>query len=278
MAGRLLDLQRQAGNQAVTALVAVQRAPNADDAKKSAITVPDVPIIGPTPTAVTKLPPTAAGDQGTTLGETKVVKTDPPRWSVVGEKTKEGWTGKPQETTVGGIDIAATHPGPNIYPFGAGRLVVDDAVSLLIKAGEQEHSNDLHLAYHALYGLISAAINKVASQPAVTAKDRDEAEHALRKALCKELPGPLKPHLDGAPPNGDWSQRWAALVDLTLERDRKHWHDMNHAGALPQQRKQYHVANGEPLDRIIPADSIGKHGSQERLDAAAPWLKPKGGG
>jgi hypothetical protein len=283
MATALTDLQQRAGNRAVTALVTAQRKPAGKPAPAPAgkppaagnVKVPNVPVIGLAPSAVTTLPPTADGDQATTLGDTKVVKTDPPEWSVVGAKTDKGWTGSPQPTTVGSIDIAAAYPAPNLYPFGKARLVIDGPVSDLIKAGEQEHSNDLHLAYHALYGVVSGAINRVAAGAPCTGKDRAAVEQSLRKRLCKELPGPLKPPLTGGSPNSDWKERWGGLIDLTLERDRKHWHDMNHAGALPAQRAFYKVPNGEPLERIIPADSIGAHPSQERLDAAAPWLRAK---
>lgn len=263
----LLQLQRDAGNSAVVgALPAAAATPS----------VPSVPVIGPVPTAIPAgqpLPQEKAGSPLRPLGDTDVTGTSPPKWSIEHTRIDRGYIGRPRATTAGDVRLAARYPAPGVFPFEGGKLIVEDTDSAIIRNGEQEHTNDFHLAYHAVYDGIAAAINRLAARPPQTRKDLRSLHVCWRKSLNAELPLQLQAPPEAESPTKPWNDLLATLFGLSNERDSEGWHNMKPTGAKPQQLVAHKIPNVRNVKRVVYIGDIGTHGSQARIDAAAPWLR-----
>lgn len=276
----VLALQRQAGNRATRRAVAAARGGGGGAAA--------VPVIGPVPTAIQPggdLPATEGGGVQP-LGTTRPSGSSPPTFHVRRTAIVNGqFEGVVEHTEAGSVRIDARYPAPGVYPMGAGeggrlrKALIDDAVSALIGAGEQEHSNDFHLAYHSVYDRVATAINALAERPAKRGANVRDVSRQWRQELRDALPAPLRAPVEDISPTAPWNNMVARLNGLSNQRDRSHWHDMRAGFASPNDRRRAHVPDDVELIRIVPGGEIGVHGSQERIDAAAPDLHapPSGG-
>ena len=267
-AAALLRLQRQAGNRAVAAAVAVQR----------------VPVIGPAPTAIgagEPLPGATADRTAQPLGDTRPTGSTTPQWNIrgTGAAAAGRWEGRVQPTTAGDVQIAARYPAPGVYPMAQGastrpkRALVNDDVSELVRDGEQEHSNDFHLAHHNVYDTVATAINTLAAQPAKSGPNIGDVHRQWREELRAALPAPLQAPVSEISPNAPWTSVVARLNGLSNQRDTNHWHDMGAGFATHEERVAHHIPDTEEFVRILPGGQIGQHDSQARIDAAVPGLR-----
>lgn len=285
-ADSILRLQRDAGNRAVAEVLQRENQPAKPPvgAAATARSLPNVPVIGPVPTAVAGLPKADPALKGQPLGETQVVGSTtptfdvkpapPPAAAAAGKSAKpaKSYTGQVQKTETGSIQIKATYPAPALYPVGSMQVIVGDDASKVIGAGEQEHSNDHHLAFHLVQSVVAGAINRLAAKPPHTGPDL-EAVHAH---WAKQLQAELPPQLRSADPknwNKPASDLIAKLHDLSRHRDTSGSHNMAFNHPLAPQWKEYKVKKGTDLKRVMPISNIGEKGSQEKIDAEAAWLK-----
>jgi hypothetical protein len=277
----ILQLQGLAGNRAVVELL--QRRPaRARGRAGSGCVGATVPVIGPAPAPIpagSPLPAPDAPGRIPPLGVTNPGPSSPPQFHVPGNRVAGGYAAHVQPVSAGNVQIDAQYAGPNVvYEIPPGqsgrprRALVDDCVSALVRAGEQEHSNDFHLAYHAVYDRVAAAINALASQPAKQGRDVRDAHQQWRVALRDTLPAPLRAPVADISPNGPWTAVLARLNQLSNERDSNHWHDMGWRPATRAERRQYAVPDGTDLITVVPGGQIGRHPSQARIDAAVPGL------
>jgi hypothetical protein len=265
-AAALLHLQRQVGNRAVTQALTVQR----------------VAVIGPAPTAIAageQLPGATADRAAQPLGDTRPTGSTSPQWHIQGTTVNGRWEGRLQPTTAGDVQIAARYPAPGVYPMAQGsstrpkRALVDDAVSALVRDGEQEHSNDFHLAHHTVYDLVASTINTLAAGPAKCGPNVGDVHRQYREALRAALPPRLQAPVDDISPTAPWNSTVATLNGLSNQRDTNHWHDMGAGFATQADREAHGVPQTEEFVRILPGGEIGQHDSQARIDEAVPGLR-----
>ena len=268
VAESILRLQRDVGNHVVADVLQREtKAPRAGLEETKVPPVPNVPVIGPEPVAVDKLPNADPKTNGQPLGETIVTGSTAPTLGIVpAPKNVKGgaYTSKVKPAGPVDIQIEARYPAPNTYTLDKYLLIVEPEVAAHIRAGEQEHSNDRYLAAQAVHGTMAAAIDRLAARPSHTDKDLQSAWAYWRAQLDAELPAGLR--------GGKASSVLASLHALSTERDDKRWHDMVFRGALQKQYRATKIPKGFELRRVYPASSIGKKGSQELIDARAPWL------
>lgn len=268
VAESILGLQRDIGNRAVVEVLQRESKPSRAHLEETKVpAVPNVPVIGPEPVAVNELPPADPTTNGQPLGETIVTGSTTPSLGIerVGAATKGTYTSKVKPAGPVDIRIEATYPAPGTYTLDKRLLVIEPDVAAHIRAGEQEHSNDRHLAVHSVHGAVAAAIDRLAALPPHSAKDLQAAWAHWRAKLDGELPEGLR--------GGQASKVVGSLHALSTERDAKGWHDMVFRGALQRQYRATKLPKGFTLARVYPAGSIGVAGSQERIDAKVPWLK-----
>jgi hypothetical protein len=212
------------------------------------------------------------------LGSTDITGSTRAQFTVRTTQATTGYEGRLEPTTAGSVNISARYPAPGLYPMRPPpgsrprQVLISDEVSALIRAGEQEHSNDFHLAHQAVYGVVARVINELAAGPAKTAATGREVRELWLAALYDAFPPLLQARVDEFSPNRPWNELLARLNGLSNERDASHWHDMGSGFATMEDRTAHSIPDDQDLVRILPGGQIGQHGSQERIDAAAPGL------
>jgi hypothetical protein len=275
----VLELHRQAGNRAVTEIL--QREPDRATGSRSG-GGGGVPQIGPAPVAIapgSALPHATAGTTAQPLGTTRTTSSTPPHFALHKVAATKQYAAGLEPTSAGDVQIEARYPAPGLFNMPAGekgqprRAIVDDTVSALVRDGEQEHSNDFHLAYHTVYDRVAAVINGLATQPAKCGPNVGAVHAKWRQALHDALPPVLRAPVGDISPNTPWNALVSRLNGLSGERDDNHWHDMGLAFATYEDKKANPVPEGVELLRVTPGGEIGPHGSQARIDAAAPGVR-----
>jgi hypothetical protein len=282
----LLALQRSAGNRAVGDLLAFTDTEDtaAEPAPaEPAPTAPAVTPIGPAPVAFG--PPGGLGGDargGRELGSTDLVSAPIPQARIRREGGPPGWQGRlePEEPVPPTIDARAPLPGVYDFPARTGgpprKLLVTEAASAAVTAGEQEHTNDIAVAHRLAYGAAAAAINRVAAQPVKEAPDVREGYRLWHVDLNAALPPALRFPAEERP-GSHWAQVFRRLYELTLDRDARGWHTMRMTTTTAEERREHGVPAGVDFDKVSPDTSgIGREGSEARAAAAVPGLEGAG--
>jgi hypothetical protein len=258
-AAPLHELQRLAGNRAVTQLVSVQRR-------------------GPTPTAYHPDEPLVNNELGATVKRGGQL----PDWKVEQHAgaTKGEVAGRVATTTTGHVDIDARYVAPGVHemtPAANGfkrQLLVTDKVAALAKQGEQEHSDDLWWGHQVVAGDAAKAVNKVAAGGERSAPDKSSLQHAFRDSLHSEMSPKLRVTADASDPAAGgsvktpWFHAVAALAQSTLERDDLGWHSMKSRQATAQERSSHHISDDIYLMVATPGGEIGAHPAEARIHGA----------
>jgi hypothetical protein len=156
------------------------------------------------------------------------------------------------------------------------KLLVTEAASAAVTAGEQEHTNDIAVAHRLVYGAAAAAINRVAAQPVKEAPDVREGYRLWQVDLNAALPPALRFPSEERP-GSHWAQVFRRLYELTLDRDARGWHTMGMVTTTAAERQEHGVPAGVDFDKVSPNTSgIGREGSEARAAAAVPGLEGAG--
>src|SRR5262249_43738353 len=151
--------------------------------------------------------------------------------------------------------------------------LVTEKVADLVKAGEQEHSDDIWWAHELIDGEAARAVNVLAGQPAHDAPNIKELHRSWREALHGEISPKLRITADASDPanNGSvtapWSDALAKVGGKTKERDNG-WHTMGSRAATPEERKAHNIGADTFLSVTEPGGEIGKHPSEKFIRAA----------
>lgn len=97
---------------------------------------------------------------------------------------------------------------------------ISGKISELIRKGEQEHLNDARRAFDLTYGLIARTINAMVGERFGPAGTPGAAEKIAEAELARRLPAAL-----GTNPT-TWFNVLEAMLDMALQRDRQHLHDV----------------------------------------------------
>jgi hypothetical protein len=279
----LLALQRSAGNRAVGDLLAFTGTEDAPAVPAPAAPAVTVAPIGPAPAAFG--PPAGLGGHargGRELGSTDLVSAPVPQARIRREGGPPGWQGRlePEQPVPPTIDSRAPLPGVYDFPARPGgpprKLLVTEAASAAVTAGEQEHTNDIAVAHRLVYGAAAAAINRVAAQPVKEAPDVREGYRLWQVDLNAALPPALRFPSEERP-GSHWAQVFRRLYELTLDRDARGWHTMGMVTTTAAERQEHGVPAGVDFDKVSPNTSgIGREGSEARAAAAVPGLEGAG--
>lgn len=266
----LLSLQGSVGNRAVAAMVAIQRAGSTPQPYRPTEPLPDPVVLGDTVPGGSGSEPTFTVDARPSAGGAGA-----------------GRRGRPRHTDKGTGGAVARYVEPGVYPRtpasnGAHRaILIEPALASLVKAGEQEHSDDIWWTHELVFGPVAEAVNRIADDPDRWPDHTAPDIRALHLYWHHALHGVMSPKLrvEGAasmPPGGSVSDPWRAAVQallrLTYERDRSHWHDMNRRPATPAERTEHAIAPGTYLEVAIPGGAIGRHPSEPMMRAAFAGL------
>lgn len=251
----LVALQRAAGNRAV--VLAVQRS----GPRARPFTPADGVIHAP-----------SSGIRAV-LGDTVFAAGSPPELTVRTTPTESGgFTAVPQLGAPGPANIRAQYPAPGLYPVGrsgSGTVygIISGDVSNLVRAGEQEHSDDAALAQQRVYDAVADAVRRRASTPTPGAT-AEQAEERCRAELCRSLPDRLKWKSEA--PGPVWRGAVAALMAATMQRDDEA-HRLGHRAARYEESVRHYprLEQGDGLVVIEPgSSSIGEPSSEDLIDAA----------
>jgi hypothetical protein len=267
----LLALQRLAGNRAVAGLVG------------GAVTIQRA---GPTPQPYERNQALI----GNELGETQEVKgSTPPRFHVKSEaKPGGGLRGSLETTEKGSFNIESHYVPAGVHddvPAENGtkrKLLVPDKVAEVVKAGEQEHSDDIWWAHELVWGEAARAINVLAGQAPHDAANITELHRSWREALAKEITPKLSisaarsdPAKGGGTVSEPWSRALAALGKLTKDRDDLKWHTMPTRAATADERKAHGITSADTYLAVAEVGGqIGQHKSEAYIKAGFDALQP----
>jgi hypothetical protein len=286
-ADAVLELQRRAGNRAVTAALAPQAATLADVAAAASarpgVTVPfpfpiDFEAVGvaattpsssaaPAPGGVRRIRD-ARGGGTRAAGYTSLPVPTPPDL-VVGEPQRRGdeWVAPVLPTRSVPDRPTSLYPGPGVHDLGPGptgqqrHLHVTDDMADLIRRGEEEHLADLEWARHLSYDAAAAVVNAAAESEPPAGRTPAAARSLAVEEVRAALPAPLR-WADGEDPGLRWRRTYSRLAHVTIERDENHWHDLTSAFVLdPAEKRRLGVPAGDELTRYVGGTEVGQHPS-----------------
>jgi hypothetical protein len=228
---QILELQRQAGNAAVTqALHATNRAGFVNSVDRL-----EISREGMDPkTGIQQIRSHTKNKSTLALTQRGIENNPPIMRPEPAEKTKDGYRAKPQK--VDSIPEPMIHEwwpkeGLHLLADGSYREVTHDWEKALEK-GEDEHRDDARLAWEMTWKKVQDTINAFAEKPGPSAPTADEAQNQLWKSYVAALPEGLRPAGDKA---SDTKQREALQIspwknfstwawEITVARDGR----MNH--------------------------------------------------
>ncbi len=192
-----------------------------------------------------------------------------PAWVVQAEPQRSGekttWSAKVKPTTTEAPEHESwyaekgLHERPGMGTEKDGKTCpryweVSGDMSRTIRQGEQEHLDDVAMAFNLTYERIAGAINELAKAPIGPAPSSDEARAMAKQRLEERLPKEL-----GANPSL-WDAKLDTLLLATLVRDQKSWHTLTND---PPREEGCSVV--DPVD-VTPSFAVGKHKSEELVN------------
>jgi hypothetical protein len=161
------------------------------------------------------------------------------------------------------------------------KLLVTDKVADLVKAGEQEHSDDIWWTHELAEGEAARAINVLAGQPAHDAPNIRELHRSWREALANEISPKLRISAERSDPakggsvTEPWNRALASLGGLTKERDTNKWHTMPTRAATADERKTNGITSTDVYLAVTEVGGeIGQHPSEKYIRAGFDALQP----
>ena len=252
----VLDLQRLAGNAAVTRALAAGRASglvtsvDAIELKREGMS----PKMG-----VQQIREHTANKMTLALTQRGIENTPPIMRPEPAEKTKDGFTTRTRK--VSSIPEPMIHewwPKEGLHTLGDGSYldVTHDWEDKLAE-GEDEHRDDAKLAWELTWKTVQDTINKFAEKPGPSAPTAEAAQKALWKRYVAALPKDLQPAGDVP---SDAKQReilevrpgtfMAWMWEITVARDQRMYHETR-TGAAPESSK--------PAPKGAMVSGIAKH-------------------
>jgi hypothetical protein len=220
------ELQRTAGNRAVSMLIARAGAPRGLPAPNGIAQI-DARSVGKGTRGLTLIPNSVAFQQ--------------PAFQVTVSAAKTGthsrsYSAKVEPTRAPDVEHESLYPleGHHRIRVDPGNRpaygYVSDDYSKLIHDGEDEHLKDAALAHRMSYGCVANEVNALANQTATTPftsdKSMAEAQEQANQALAARLPSAFgKTTAEKIHPS-TWMNLLDSLLKKTTERDVKGWHWM----------------------------------------------------
>jgi hypothetical protein len=211
--------------------------------------------------------------EGTPLGETEARTPRLPQFWVAVDAAPDGQQeGRVQPAPPVATTITPVYPAPGVYsvPSTEGRsrrYIVTNDVSLDVKAGEQEHSDDYDAANRMVYGRVVEVINQLAAQPPRRGPDREDVRRQWRVALHDALPPPLREDPNEMSPSGPWTAAYARMYQASLNRDfPQRWHSLRSRDATQEERAAHEIPS-EDEAKVITGQII-RRGSQTLMQEA----------
>jgi hypothetical protein len=148
------------------------------------------------------------------------------------EPTTKTWKARVRSVELGAANYESLYPGVGTHKItDAIYAYVTPEASSLSYMGESEHIQDIDLAYALTVRHVAFMINMMAAfgKP-VEGPTEQDALSSLRKQLRDTLDTRLRWPLSLANSPGSWPAHWQSvftqLSDVTVDRDRNHWHDI----------------------------------------------------
>jgi hypothetical protein len=234
----ILELQRLAGNAAVTRALTQDRAAG----RATSVDAIEITRQGMAPElGVQQLREHATNKQSLALTRRSILDEPPMMRPEPAEKVKDGYTAKARK--VGSIpepEIEEWWPTEGFHKLLDGSyLEVDHDWEKKLEQGEDEHRDDAKLAWEKTWKTVQNTINRFADKPGPAEASPEAAQKALWKRYVAALPKDLQP--EGDTPS-DAKQRdvlsvrpgtfMAWMWEITVVRDTRNYHETT-TGARP---------------------------------------------